>query len=82
MENKRTIGEHEWRTLILSKIEKIEEGQDSMVQMLHIHTLDTVKETAKIKQNHASLKDKVTILWAVVVFALTTIVADFITKKI
>lgn len=72
----------EWQDLILSKVEKIEDAQTSMMEMLHIHTLDSVRQNAEIEKNHYALKDKVNILWGAVIFVVGTFLTAFIGKKL
>ncbi len=76
------MNDAEWRSIVLTKIEKIEEGQDSIVQMFYAHNIDGEKQLSKIKQNHISLKEKVHVLWGAIILVATTVLTAFIGKKL
>lgn len=75
------MDDKEWRDIVLNKVEKIEEGQASVLEMLHLHILDSEKQNSLIRQEHLSLKEKVHFLWGAIIFVTGTVLTAFIGKK-
>lgn len=76
------MNERDWQNLVLSKVEKIEEGQDALIQMFYTRSLENEKEISKINQDHISLKEKVHVLWGAIILVASTILTAFIGKKL